>query len=111
MEHLIMIRNHQDFIEAIHQTKKIKIVFFSKEDNGDIERTCAPMDYAVGQNIKDNIERYWVWDYDSDTKKHTLGIRPERIKLLVVLDENFDPAEFVTWTPNWNIFRQWGQFS
>ena len=106
-----MIKNHQDFIKAIHETRKLKIIFFSKEDNAYIERTCAPMDYAVGQNIKDNIKRYWVWDYDSDTKKHTLGIKPEKIKSLVILAETFDPAEFVTWKPNWDISRQWGTFS
>jgi len=106
-----MIQNHQDFIGSIHSTRKVRITFFSEEDNGYIERTCAPMDYAVGQRIRDNIKRYWVWDYDSDTRNHTLGIKPERIKSLVVLNETFDPSEFVTWRPNWDIPRQWGALS
>lgn len=106
-----MIQNHQDFIDSIHNTRKIRITFFSEEDNGYIERTCAPMDYAIGQRIKDNIKHYWVWDYDSDKKNHTLGLRSEKIRSLVILDEIFEPSEFVTWTPNWDIARQWGSFS
>ncbi|GAA6548240.1 hypothetical protein nublan003_53760 [Klebsiella pneumoniae] len=30
---------------------------------------------------------------------------------LVVTDQNFQPQEFVSWTPNWFIARDWGQYS
>ena len=106
-----MILNHEEFLKAIHETRKIKVVFFSDEDNSYIERTCAPMDYGVGIRINDNISRYWVWDYDSDTRNHPLGLKEEKIRSLHLLSETFDPAEFVTWEPNWHVSRQWGAFS
>ena len=69
------------------------------------------MDYAAGSRIKDGVPRYWVWDYESDKKTHTLPLRNERIISLKTLDESFDPSEFVTWDTNWKIARDWGQYS
>ena len=106
-----MITNHQEFINAIHDKKKLKIVFYSEEDKCFLQRICAPMDYATGTRIKDGIPRYWVWDFDSDTKTHTLPLRHERIKSITVLNETFDPSEFVTWVTRWTIDRDWGKFS
>ncbi len=36
----------EDFIQAIHNQRKILIKFYSKEDRGVLQRTCAPMDYG-----------------------------------------------------------------
>lgn len=102
---------HSEFIAAIHGKRKLRIVFYSEDDGQNVERTCAPMDYAAGARIKDGIPRYWVWDYDSDEKNHPLPLRSERIVSLTTLDQSFDPAEFVTWKTNWQIARDWGQYS
>lgn len=106
-----MITNHQEFINAIHDKKKLKIVFYSEEDNALLERICAPMDYAAGTRIKDGVPRYWVWDFNSDTKNHTLPLRDGRIKSIIVLEETFDPSDFITWLPKWAIARDWDKFS
>jgi hypothetical protein len=86
-------------------------VFLSKEDGQNLQRTCAPMDHAAGARIKDGIPRYWFWDYDSDEKTHTLGLQHERIVSIVKLEQLFEPAEFVTWTPKWVVPRDWGHLS
>lgn len=99
------------FIQAIHDKNKLKVVFFSKEDNSLLTRICAPMDYGIGTRIKDSIPRFYLWDYTSDTKSHTLPLKMEQIKSIEVLDEIFDPAGFVKWSPNWIIPRDWGKYS
>jgi hypothetical protein len=100
-----------DFIQAIHDRKKVRLTFFSQEDRCHLTRVCAPMDFGPGRKIHDGIDRFWVWDYESDTGKHTLPLRHERIQTMTVLDDVFDPAEFVTWTPAWIVPRDWGQCS
>lgn len=101
------------FIRAIYEKRKIKLVFFSKEDNNYLERTCAPMDYGPSRRTKDNKNRLHVWDYDSDREEHTLSLPLEQIKSLEILPENFDPSEFITWDIKrspWFIKRNWGNY-
>ena len=100
-----------DFIQAIHNQRKIRIKFYSKEDRGVLQRTCAPMDYGPSRRAKRKNDRFHFWDYDSDTQSHILSLNPEQVIEIVVLPEKFDPAEFVTWTPDWLITRNWGAFS
>lgn len=99
------------FEAAIHSKHTVRLTFYSKDDHGLLVRTCAPMDYGPSRRAADKSDRFHFWDYDSDTKKHTLSLLPNQIKTIETLDKTFDPAEFVTWTPNWIIARDWGQFS
>jgi hypothetical protein len=102
------------FIEAIHTKHKLRLTFYSKEDGQNLVRTCAPMDYAPSRRAKDQSDRYHFWDYDSDTKRHTLSLLPEQVQNIEVLPEVFDPVEFVTWSTTespWFIQRDWSSFS
>ena len=103
-----MITNHPRFIEAITQKKKVTVRFFSIADNGVLDRVCAPMDYGPGGEIQDGLNRYWFWDYTSNTGTHTLGLLPQQIMDLRVLGEVFDPAEFGARPSQWVIPRDWG---
>jgi len=96
------------FIEAIHEKKKVCVRFYSKADSGVLDRVCAPMDYGPGGEIPDGLNRYWLWDYKSNTDSHTLGLAPRQIMELQVLGEVFDPAQLDVRPPHWSIPRNWG---
>lgn len=100
-----------NFIKAIHDNKKVRVTFFSKQDNNILVRTCAPMDYGPKSNAHDKSNRFHLWDYDSDSTQHTLSLLPIQIKKIETLQEEFNPAEFVTWKTNWIIKRNWGIYS
>jgi len=99
------------FINAIKEKRKIRVTFFSKEDRTNITRICAPMDYGPSTRAKEKNDRYHMWDYDSDTAKHTLSLPPEQIVKIELLQDVFNPSEFITWNTNWFISRDWGVFS
>lgn len=99
------------FIAAIHARAKVRLQFFSKEDDSALVRVCAPMDYGPGTKARDGLDRFHFWDYESDTKPHPLSLLPEKLIALDTLVEAFDPAEFVTWQPNWTVPRHWGIYS
>lgn len=103
-----MIPNHNQFIESIHAKKKVWVRFYSNADSGVLDRVCAPMDYGPGGDIKDGLNRYWFWDYTSNTGAHTLGLAPQQIVDLQVLGEVFDPAQLAASSPQWSIPRDWG---
>ena len=103
-----------EFIHAIQAQKKVRVTFFSKEDVRLLKRKCAPMDYGPSRRAKEKNDRYHLWDYESDTRVHTLSLNPEQVKNIEVLDEDFDPAEFVTWDTGkspWFVSRNWGIYS
>jgi hypothetical protein len=106
-----MIPNHARFIEAIHAKRKVCVRFYSNADSGVQDRVCAPMDYGPEGELKDGMNRYWLWDYTRTTGSHTLVLRPQQILELQVLGEEFDPADLNVRPPQWSISRDWGSRS
>ncbi|MDP2210187.1 MAG: hypothetical protein Q8J63_00415 [Candidatus Aquicultor sp.] len=105
---------HKDFINAIQEKRKVALHFFSKEDGSVLKRTCAPLDYGPSRRAREKNDRYHFWDYDSDTRVHVLSLNPEQVKSIMVLDEVFDPKEFITWDVRkspWFFERNWGEYS
>jgi hypothetical protein len=94
-----MIPNHAQFLEASQEHKKVWLRFYSAADSGLLDRVCAPMDYGPGGGIQDGLNRYWLWDYTSNTGSHTLGLLPKQIVELRMLGELFDPAQFAMEPP------------
>ena len=66
------------------------------------------MDYGPSRRAHNKDDRFHSWDFESDQKNHVLSLLPEQV---VSIEEKFDPADFVTWQPNWFIERNWGVHS
>lgn len=102
------------FIGAIHNKQKIQVTFYSKDDNSAIVRKCAPMDFGPSRRAKLKNDRFHFWDFESDKQNHTLSLNPEQIIKLEILNELFNPRDFITWdTKNspWFVERDWGNYS
>ena len=106
-----MIPNHDRFIEAINEKKKVRVRLYSVADNGVLDRVCAPMDYGPGVAHQDGMNRYWLWDYARNAGSHTLGLLPQEIVDLQMLGEVFDPAQFDGQHAPWRTPRDWGSQS
>ena len=99
------------FINAIHSQNKVRVTFSSKEDGRNLTRLCAPMDFGPSSRAHNKADRFHMWDYESDQRNHTLSLLPEQVLNIEIIDEKFQPGEFVTWQPNWIIHRNWGAYS
>jgi len=88
-----MIPKHVQFLEAINAKRKISVRFYSHADGGTLDRICAPLNYGLG-DAHDGLNRYWFWDYASNTGTHTIGLVPKQIEDLRLLGELFDLADF-----------------
>ncbi len=102
------------FIQAIQNFSKVRISFYSLEDRKILVRICAPLDFGPSRRAKEKNDRFHVWDYDSDKVTHVLSLNPEQVRKIELIDERFDPAEFVTWDTKrstWLIKRNWGKYS
>jgi hypothetical protein len=90
----------------------IQLAFHSKEDGGRLlVRKCAPMDFGPSSRAREKNDRFHVWDYESDTANHVLSLSPEQVASIAVLEETFEPSEFVKWKPKWLVRRNWGIYS
>ncbi len=109
-----MHAQHQLFVDAIGDLRKVTVTFFSQEDGTHLRRACAPMDYGPSRRAHDQSDRYHVWDYESDTGPHSLSLLPAYVVGFELMGENFDPHEFVTWDVKkspWFLPRDWGDLS
>lgn len=106
-----MIRNHYEVLGAIENLREVRVSWRSKDDAGRVQvRRCAPMDYGPSRRAKDQSPRYHFWDFESDSERnHVLSLRADVITSVDVLETQFVPSEFVTWSPRWFVPRSsWG---
>ena len=105
------MENHYDiFVLSIKGKKKVKIKCDTKE-KGIIERTCIPFDHGPSRRYKDGLDRFHFYDLDSPDGKHNLSILEIQLINIELIDETFEPGDYVTWEPNWILKRDWGKFS
>ncbi len=105
-----MSQNYENFVAAIHNKKLVSVDVIT-EEKGHIERKCVPYDFAVSTKYKDGLERYHFNDLTSPDGPHNLAVLPENLVKLTVLEEGFNPGDYIKWQPHWTIPRDWGQFS
>src|SRR5271170_1579237 len=101
----------EQFIKAIRDKTRVRLTFSSKEDGRELTRMCAPMDYGPSRRAKNKDDRYHLWDYESDSSNHSLSLLPDQIVKIEFTSIHFEPSDFVTWTTDWFIKRDWGKFS
>ena len=103
------------FIQSIRDKKKVRVTFYSKSDDMEITRLCAPMDYGPSQkkNAKDLRDKFHLWDYESPGENpfHNLSLPSDQIVNIEYTDILFNPGEFVNWPTKWIVKRNWGVFS
>ena len=102
-----MIPNHQSFIDAIHEKKKVCVRYYSKPDRGVLDRVCAPIDYGPGHENHDGLNRYWLWNFAGNPETQLLGLTAPEIVNVQVLGDVFDPAQVVPGSWPWSIPRDW----
>lgn len=102
----------EKFLQAIHEKRYLSVDFIAKEDNLLRNRKCVPFDYGKSRRYKDGKDRFHFLDLNSPDGKHNLSILPQQVKKIEILDEFFEPSEYVTWTPiTWIVKRDWGVYS
>jgi hypothetical protein len=102
----------EKFLKAIHEKKLVQVNFIAKSDGKLRERKCVPFDYGASSNAKDKTDKYHFYDLDSPNGVHNLPLFPEQIREIKILEnESFNPADYITWSPNWVVSRDWGIYS
>ncbi len=105
---------HQVFLDALVAKKRLTVRFFSKKENRERTRICAPLDYGPLRGAAEAVDHYQLWDLEGVRKPLNIAVHPADILEMTLLDEPFDPAAIITWRfkPNaWHVARDWAEFS
>jgi len=108
-----MHKDYESFLKAIQQKRYVEVTFDSKE-KGRIKRKCIPFDYAISRRYKDGLVRFHFYDLESPDGNHNLSVLSEQLISLTILDQIFDPSDYVIWDTQktkWTIPRDWGKHS
>lgn len=103
----------QEFTDAIRARNMVRIVFRLRDGEPLLDRIFAPLDFGKSRKAFDRVDRFWLWD-EGASDRRPLGLLLRQIEAMEVLDDHFDPSQFVTWdvkSSPWRISRDWGQFS
>lgn len=101
---------HNEFIKAIHSKKLINLSY-RKKDGTFTSRKCAPLDFGPHKRYPNKGDLYHIWDFEGSNGPHVSSLEADQINSLEVLSEEFEPDEFVNWSVDWSIPRNWGAFS
>lgn len=93
--------------------KEMKIVELSVNtfEKGMIIRKCIPFDIGISNKYKDALVRYHFLTLDSPEGNHNLSVLLKDINYIKILDECFNPKDFINWPTNWKLPRDWGKYS
>jgi len=90
-----MHRYHSIFVQAIRDKRKVKLTFLDREDGDKTEKLCGPIFYSASVTGKDS-GCYYLWDFETSTSNHFLGLSPPQIVSMELTEEPFDLVEFFT---------------
>jgi hypothetical protein len=105
-----MHKDYDNFIDSIQNKKCVRVTFDSHE-KGIIQRKCIPFDFAISRRYKDGVQRFHFYDLESPDGNHNLSLLPPQLISLDVLNEYFEPSDYVTWDTQksrWSVSRDWG---
>jgi hypothetical protein len=89
----------KEFVDAIRDKKRVKVIFYSQEQKRFLVKVCAPIDYGMDADSSETgAERLNFWDFEgktADAANHTLSLRADQVRGINVLDEFFDPSDLV----------------
>lgn len=101
----------ETFLKGIQEKRYLSVDFVAKEDNILRNRKCVPFDYGASKRAKDKSDKFHFLDLSGPQGSHTLSILPEQVYKIELLNENFEPSDYVNWSPNWIVERDWGIYS
>ncbi|MCP4263070.1 MAG: hypothetical protein GY774_37000 [Planctomycetes bacterium] len=86
--------DHNLFVQGIEQKRRLKVTFFGGENLQNLVRECAPLHYSKGQVEGDDLDSYYIWDFETTLDSHFLSLPPSQIIKMELAEGKFDIEDF-----------------
>ncbi len=106
--------DHQMFLDAIAQRRRLSVRFIHPKEKRELVRTCAALDFGPLRGAIDTLDRYQLWDLEGKKRPFNLPLLATDILEMNLLEGTFEPSAIITWAfkPGcWSVARDWGSFS
>ncbi len=91
-----MHSDHNVFIQGIQQKKRLKLTFSGRKNPQSLVRQCAPLHYSKGQIEGDDLDSYYLWDFEVTKGNHFLSLSPSQIVAMELAESTFNIEDFIT---------------
>lgn len=91
-----MHRDHDIFVQAIKDKRKVRLTYFSNTDSSFQIRLCAPLYYSPSHIEGDDSDCYYFWNFESGGGKPFFYLAPSLTVDMELTEEAFDLSEFAT---------------
>jgi len=88
--------DHDIFIQGIEQKKRLKLTFFSEKNLQNLLRECAPLHYSQGRIEGDDLDCYYVWDFEANKGSHFLALCTSQIARVELAEKTFKIEDLTT---------------
>lgn len=86
---------HDIFIRGIEQKRRLKLTFFSREHQRNLVRQCAPLHYSKGKIEGDDLDHYFIWDFEATKGNNFLALPQSQIVSMELTEDTFRFEDFV----------------
>ena len=86
--------DHDIFVQGIEQKRRLKLTFFCRKNHQNLLRQCAPLHYSKGQIEGDDLDCYYIWDFEAAKGSHFLALPPSQIVKMELAEETFNVGDF-----------------
>ena len=86
--------DHNVFIQGMEQKRRLKLTFLGGKNLQNLVRECAPLHYSKGQVEGDDLDSYYIWDFETSKDNHFLALPPSQIIKMELAEGEFDIEDF-----------------
>ena len=89
-----MHSDHDIFIQGIEQEKRLELTFFSRKHRRQAVSLCAPLHYSKGIAAGDEMDCYYLWDFEAEKGSNFLALSPSQIVSMELTEDAFRVQDF-----------------
>ena len=84
-----MHSDHETFVQGIEHQRRLKVTYISDECREKLIRQCGPLYYSRGKAEADELECYYLWDFEAQEGHNFLALPPGRIIGMELTEDAF----------------------
>ena len=85
--------DHDVFVWGIERQRRLKVTYLSDGRRKKLVRRCGPLYYSKGKAKTDELECYYIWDFDADEGYNFLALSPAQILSMELTEDAFSIDE------------------
>ena len=88
-----MHNDHKLFVWGIERHIRLKVTYLSDKRHEELARSCGPLYFSRGKTEGDELECYYLWDFEAGEGYNFIALSPGRIISMELTEDPFSFEE------------------